>query len=88
MIILALNITYSTVNWTTRERFLPDIVMVISMRNSMKQCSRQHDKAVEQIKTNTRQYAKRQMTWFRKDAGMKWYSPEDIDSIVDELAVS
>ncbi|HEU4469962.1 MAG TPA: tRNA (adenosine(37)-N6)-dimethylallyltransferase MiaA [Flavisolibacter sp.] len=28
--------------------------------------------AVEQIKINTRQYAKRQLTWFRKDEGYSW----------------
>lgn len=32
--------------------------------------------AIEKIKTNTRQYAKRQMTWFKKDASMQWYSAE------------
>jgi tRNA dimethylallyltransferase len=31
--------------------------------------------ATRNIKTNTRQYAKRQMTWFRKDAAIKWFSP-------------
>lgn len=31
--------------------------------------------AVEQIKTNTRHYAKRQLTWFRKDAAVEWLSP-------------
>jgi tRNA dimethylallyltransferase len=30
------------------------------------------EKAVEDIKTNTRQYAKRQMTWFRKDSDILW----------------
>ncbi len=33
-------------------------------------------KAIENIKTNTRHYAKRQMTWFKKDTGIAWYSPE------------
>lgn len=33
--------------------------------------------AVEQIKTNTRQYAKRQLTWFRKDDTMQWIAPGD-----------
>ena len=28
--------------------------------------------AVEKIKRNTRHYAKRQMTWFRKDPGIQW----------------
>ena len=32
--------------------------------------------AVEMIKINTRQYAKLQMTWFRKDEEIKWCEPE------------
>jgi len=35
------------------------------------------DTAVEQIKRNTRHYAKRQLTWFKKDNSMTWYSPAD-----------
>ena len=31
--------------------------------------------AVEIIKINTRQYAKRQMTWFKKDGEVKWCEP-------------
>lgn len=30
------------------------------------------DKAVDDIKKNTRHYAKRQMTWFKKDQDIKW----------------
>ncbi len=30
------------------------------------------DEAVERIRINTRRYAKRQMTWFRKDPEIKW----------------
>ena len=33
------------------------------------------EKAIENIKTNTRHYAKRQMTWFKKDAEIRWFSP-------------
>jgi len=32
--------------------------------------------AVEIIKINTRQYAKRQMTWFKKDEEVMWSEPE------------
>jgi len=39
------------------------------------------DKAIEQIKTNTRQYAKRQMTWFRKDKEIQWVNAKQIDGI-------
>ncbi len=35
------------------------------------------EEAVNQIKTNTRQYAKRQMTWFAKDNGIQWKSPNE-----------
>ncbi len=35
------------------------------------------EEAVNQIKTNTRQYAKRQMTWFTKDADIHWQSPNE-----------
>ena len=34
--------------------------------------------AVEQIKVHTRQYAKRQMTWLRKDSGYKWITPDEM----------
>jgi tRNA dimethylallyltransferase len=30
------------------------------------------EQAVEAIKMNTRRYAKRQMTWFRKDPAIRW----------------
>ncbi len=42
-------------------------------------------KAVEEIKIHTRQYAKRQMTWFKKDKEMEWFSPSAIDSIIAEI---
>jgi tRNA dimethylallyltransferase len=39
--------------------------------------------AVSQIKTNTRQYAKRQMTWFKKDAAIKWFSPLQVKEMIE-----
>lgn len=38
--------------------------------------------AVREIKKNTRRYAKRQMTWFRKEADIRWFSSEEKDKIV------
>ena len=35
------------------------------------------DEAVTLTQIETRQYAKRQMTWFRKMAGVTWFSPDD-----------
>jgi len=40
------------------------------------------EKAVEQIKINTRQYAKRQMTWFKKDPAFRWFSPGDVQTMI------
>jgi tRNA dimethylallyltransferase len=37
--------------------------------------------AVEEIKKNTRQYAKRQMTWFRKDKDIQWINAKQTDVI-------
>jgi tRNA dimethylallyltransferase len=37
------------------------------------------DQAVANIRTNTRQYAKRQMTWFKKDSGIRWIGPTEVD---------
>src|SRR4051812_28212179 len=35
------------------------------------------EKAIEDIKRNTRHYAKRQLTWFKKDPEVKWFSADD-----------
>jgi len=43
------------------------------------------DKAIEKIKTNTRRYAKRQLTWFKKDVEIKWFRPEETDEIINYI---
>jgi tRNA dimethylallyltransferase len=35
------------------------------------------EQAVEAIKKNTRGYAKRQMTWFKKDPSIRWVEAKD-----------
>lgn len=39
--------------------------------------------AVELLKKNTRHYAKRQMTWFKKDPEIRWFSPEQKKDIIN-----
>ena len=39
--------------------------------------------AVEKIKQNTRRFAKRQITWFKKDPKINRFSPEDTQEIID-----
>ncbi|MBR4838430.1 MAG: tRNA (adenosine(37)-N6)-dimethylallyltransferase MiaA [Bacteroidales bacterium] len=40
------------------------------------------EQAVEQIKINTRQYAKRQMTWLRKNNDYQWFTIDEVDEII------
>ena len=41
------------------------------------------EESIELIKRNSRRYAKRQMTWFRRDERVGWFSPKDVDKIVE-----
>ena len=43
------------------------------------------EEAIELIKRNSRRYAKRQMTWFRRDEEIRWFSPEEFDSMIEFL---
>lgn len=38
--------------------------------------------AVERMKGNTRRYARKQLTWFKKDTQVKWFSTDDKDNII------
>ena len=38
---------------------------------------------VEEVKRNTRRLAKKQMTWFRADPGIKWIRTDSYDNIID-----
>ena len=41
------------------------------------------EEIVQLIKRNTRRYAKRQLTWFKKDKEIEWYNPAELDKIID-----
>ncbi len=38
--------------------------------------------AINNIQQNTRHYAKRQLTWFKKDPQFTWFPPDDYDGII------
>lgn len=40
------------------------------------------EEAVDLIKRNTRKYARKQLTWFRKDAEINWFEPTQIQQII------
>lgn len=43
------------------------------------------EEAVELIKRNSRRYAKRQLTWLRKDEAVKWFEPDELDEMMEYL---
>lgn len=44
-----------------------------------------YEEAVEQIKRNTRHYAKRQLTWFRRDPEIRWFAPADDAAMIEYI---
>ncbi len=44
------------------------------------------DEAVERIKGNTRRYARKQLTWYKRDAEMQWFHPEQQQEILNYIA--
>lgn len=43
------------------------------------------EEAVERIKGNTRRYARKQLTWYKKDEQIRWFHPDDKQSIIDYI---
>jgi tRNA dimethylallyltransferase len=43
------------------------------------------EQAVEQVKMDTRRFAKRQLTWFRRDSRVRWHDVTDYDAVKNAL---
>jgi tRNA dimethylallyltransferase len=43
------------------------------------------EEAIEKIKQNTRRFAKRQITWFKKSEDINWFKPDELESIIQYL---
>ena len=43
------------------------------------------DEAVERIKGNTRRYARKQLTWYKKDPQIRWFHPDQKKEIIDYI---
>lgn len=43
------------------------------------------EEAVRQIQSNTRQYARKQLTWYKKDPFITWFNPDDIEAITKHI---
>jgi tRNA dimethylallyltransferase len=45
------------------------------------------EQAITNIKTSTRRYAKRQLTWFNRTDEYKWFEPSQLNEITNYLTV-
>ena len=43
------------------------------------------DEAVERMKGNTRRYARKQLTWFKRDPEVAWFSPDEKSLIINHI---
>ncbi len=43
------------------------------------------DECIRLLKRNSRRYAKRQLTWFKKDKDFAWFNPDDIPAIINHI---
>lgn len=43
------------------------------------------EEAVDLIKRNSRKYARKQLTWFRRDQEIKWFEPEQVQQIIEYI---
>lgn len=41
--------------------------------------------AIERMKKNTRVYAKKQLTWYKRDDQLKWFAPDDLQGILEYI---
>jgi len=46
------------------------------------------DEAVERMKGNTRRYARKQLTWFKRDEEVRWFHPDQMDEILNYIEVT
>ena len=44
------------------------------------------DEAVEKIKFNTHKYCRKQLTWFKRDEKIRWFTPANIEEIIKYIA--
>lgn len=44
------------------------------------------EEAIERIKGNTRRYARKQLTWYKKDEQIRWFHPDDKDNIISYIS--
>ena len=44
------------------------------------------EETIMKIQSNTRRYARKQLTWLKKDKDIRWFHPQDIDKIIGYIS--
>lgn len=44
------------------------------------------EEAIRLLKRNSRRYAKRQLTWFKRDPEMNWFHPDQLDDVISYIS--
>ncbi len=43
------------------------------------------EEAIRQIQSNSRRYARKQLTWYKRDAEIMWFNPENVNEITNYI---
>lgn len=43
------------------------------------------DEAIFKIQSNTRKYARKQLTWYKKDVAFQWFNPDNVEEILNYI---
>lgn len=43
------------------------------------------DEAIFKIQSNTRKYARKQLTWYKKDVSFQWFNPDNVEEILNYI---
>lgn len=43
------------------------------------------EEAIRQIQSNSRRYMRKQLTWFKKDDSIQWFSPDNVEDILNYI---
>lgn len=76
------------------ERFYPNknlnALQTVGYQEIFDYLDKQYDKAeaIRLLKRNTRRYAKRQLTWFKRDEEIKWFRPDQLNTIITMISDS
>jgi tRNA dimethylallyltransferase len=44
-----------------------------------------YGEAIRLLKRNSRRYAKRQMTWFKRDDAIHWFTPDQLNAMAEYI---